>query len=447
MENNKMGTKPIFPLLMSMAFPPMLSMLIQALYNIVDSIFVAQYSQEALTAVSLAFPIQNLIIAVAVGTGVGLNSLIARKLGEKKQEEANNAVTHGIVLALFSSFLFLIFGIFFIKPFFHLFTDSKEIFQLSCDYTSIVVFFCFGSQVHIAIEKIFQATGKMIFPMAIQAIGAVTNIILDPIMIFGWFGFPALGIRGAAIATIIGQILSMLLSVGVLFYYKHDVKPIIKGFRFHIGVVKQIYTVGFPTILMNSLSSVLIMTLNGLLITFSDLAVSVFGVYFKLQTFVFMPVSGLTQGAMPIMSYNYGAKNKKRLLSTLKNSLFVAIVIMAVGNLLFIIFPKELLLLFDATDEMLLIGITALRLISISYVPAGIGFIFATLFQSMGQGFRSLIIFLLKQLVIILPVSFLLAKPYGLSGIWISFPIAETLSALFALIMFYFSYRKDSIFH
>lgn len=446
MEQNKMATKPMFPLLMSMAFPPMLSMFIQSLYNIVDSMFVAKYSQDALTAVSLAFPIQNLIIAAAVGTGVGINSFIARKLGEKQFHEANNAVTHGILLSVFHSLLFVIFGFLFIPSFFRAFTNSPSIFKLGCNYTYIIVFFCFSCQIHVAIEKILQATGQMIFPMIFQAIGAIINIILDPIMIFGLFGFPKLGIEGAAIATIIGQFSAMALSIFVLLFQKHDVKPVIKGFQFHKDIIKQIYVVGFPSILMNSIGSILVMGLNGILITFSEIAVSIFGIYFKLQSFIFMPIGGLIQGAMPIMGYNYGAKNHDRLLSALKDSLKVSLFIMTFGTILFCTFPKQCLLLFDATPEMLSIGTLTLRIISVSYIPAAITFIFATLFQAIGKGFYSLIIFLLRQLVITLPVAFILSKPLGLNGVWLSFPIAETISVFVSLILFFIVYKKEPIF-
>lgn len=441
-----MGTKPMFPLLMSMAFPPMLSMLIQSLYNIVDSMFVAKYSKDALTAVSLAFPIQNLIIAVAVGTGVGINSFIARKLGETQFHEANNAVTHGILISIFHSILFVLLGFLFIPPFFHAFTDSPTIFKLGCNYTYIVVFCCFSCQIHIAIEKILQSTGQMIFPMIFQAVGAIINIILDPIMIFGLFGFPKLGIEGAAIATIIGQFSSMALSICVLLFQKHEVKPIIKGFQFHKDIIKQIYIVGFPSILMNSIGSILVMGLNAILITFSEIAVSVFGIYFKLQTFVFMPVSGLTQGAMPIMGYNYGAKNHTRLLNALKDSLKVSLLIMALGTVVFCSFPQQFLLLFDATPEMISMGTLTLRIISISYIPAAITFIFATLFQAIGKGFYSLIVFLLRQLIITLPIAFILSKPLGLNGVWISFPIAEIISAFVCFVFFFIIYKKEPIF-
>lgn len=436
----------MLPLLMSMAFPPMLSMMIQSLYNIVDSMFVAQISNDALTAVSLAFPIQNLIISFSVGIGVGVNSYIARKLGEHNQKEANNTVAHGFLLALAGAVLFTIIAFLGIQPFFHMFTQDSGIFDASCTYAYIVVAFCFTSFFHILIEKIFQSTGKMIFPMAIQAIGAITNIILDPIMIFGWFGLPAMGVAGAAIATVLGQLLAMSLSIYVLLSKTHDVKLDLHQFKFEKNIIKKILSVGIPNAMMNALSSVLVIGLNAILVGFSNLAVSVYGVYYKLQTFVFMPASGLTQGAMPIMAYNYGAGNHQRLTQSLKISLIVTFIIMLCGTLLFMIFPSQLLQLFQADDEMLSIGIPALRLISISFLPATIGFILPTLFQSLGKGFDSLIVFLLRQFAITLPLSFILSKTLGLYGIWISFVIAESIAALAAYVLYRRLRLHDPIF-
>ncbi len=443
---NKMGVRPVFPLLMSMAFPPMISMLIQSLYNIVDGMYVAQYSQDALTAVSLAFPIQNLILAVAVGAGVGVNSYIARKLGEGNRAAADNAVAHGLLLCFLHTLLFIVLSFFCIEPFFHLFTSSEEIFTMGCEYTEIVTLFCFGTIFHIMIEKILQATGKMVYPMILQAVGAIVNIILDPVFIFGYWGLPSMGVRGAAIATIIGQITSMLLSFVVLFTQKHEVSLDLKRFRFSPALVRNIYSVGFPSILMTALSSVLVMGLNAILVRFSNLAVSVFGIYIKVQTFVLMPVSGLTQGDMPIMAYNYGAKNRKRLLSALRYGMLVSAGIMLFGTLLFCVFPLPILRMFSATEEMMSLGSAALRIISLSYLPAACSIIFATLFQSMGRGNSSLIIFLLRQLLLLLPLSYLFAGVFGLNGVWWSFPAAELLSAGVALFLFIRIYHRDPIF-
>lgn len=444
-EQNKMGHKPILPLLLSMAFPPMLSMLIQSLYNIVDSMFVAQLGEDALTAVSLAFPVQTLIVACAVGIGVGVNSYISRKLGEQNIEDANRAVLHGAILSLVCYLLFVIAGIFATRSFFELFTDSEKIIQDACTYTNVCIFLCFGSFFHILIEKVFQSMGKMIFPMAIQAIGAITNIILDPIMIFGLFGFPAMGVKGAAIATVIGQIFSMLLSVYIFTTRSFEVKIDVKNFHFSWDMIRKILSIGIPNTCMNALGSVLVIGLNSILIQFSNTAVSVFGIYYKLQTFVFMPVSGLTQGAMPIMGYNYGAGSHKRLMDTLRYSIYIALCIMIIGCLLFLLFPKQLLSLFHATDSMLAIGVPALRIICISFLPATIGFILPTLFQAMGKGLESLIVFLLRQFCITLPLSWIFARWFGLDGIWFSFIIAESIAALVSVFFFIRLRKTDKI--
>lgn len=444
-KENKMGAKPVLPLLLSMAFPPMLSMLIQSLYNIVDSMFVARYSENALTAVSLAFPLQTLIVACSVGIGVGVNSYIARKLGEQRQAEADSAVVHGLLLAIAASILFAGVGALGIKPFFEMFTSDEAILGDGLIYARICVGFCFGPFIHICIEKIFQSTGKMIFPMALQAIGAIINILLDPILIFGYFGLPSMGVTGAAVATIIGQMTSMILSFLVLVIFPHDVKLHFRGFRFSSPMVRQILAVAIPNACMNALGSLLVMGLNAILIGFSNTAVSLFGIYYKLQTFVFMPASGLSQGAMPIMGYNYGARSKKRLLECLKYSIGICLLIMGAGCLLFESIPGVLLSLFHANREMAEIGIPALRIIAVSFLPASVGFILPTMFQAMGNGIDSLTVFLLRQLVITLPLAWLLHGPFGLNGIWVSFIAAETVGAAVAFFLYCKIRKKDSL--
>lgn len=445
-KTNKMATKPMTPLLLGMAFPPMISMLIQSLYNIVDSMFVAQVSENALTAVSLAFPVQCLIIAVSVGIGVGVNSYIARKLGEHDHKEANSTVAHGMLLATIAFILFVLFGFFGTEAFLSMFSDDPSIFMDAKDYMHIVVYFSFTSFYYILIEKVFQSTGRMVVPMVIQAVGALTNIILDPIMIFGWLGVPAMGVKGAAIATVTAQFLCMALSFFYLMDKKQEVRLELSKFKFRWYTIKQILTIGIPNACMNALGSFLVMGLNSILISFSNTAVSLYGVYYKLQTFVFMPASGLTQGAMPIMGYNYGAKNRQRLIDCLKVSIIVTFIILCVGVLLFQCFPSELLRLFNASEEMLVIGIPALRIISISYLPATLGFILPTLFQSMGKGAESLVVFLLRQFCITLPLSYVLSNYMGLTGIWISFIIAESVAALASLYFFLRIYKKEKIF-
>ena len=441
-EENKMAVRPVFPLLMSMAIPPMISMLIQSLYNIVDSMFVAKIGEDALTAVSLAFPVQTLIVACSVGIGVGVNSYISRSLGREDQEGADSAVAHGLLMAAFVAVLFIIAGQFLLEPFFRLFSDDPAILADAITYTNICLTFCAGSFIHICIEKVFQSTGSMIFPMLLQALGAITNIILDPIMIFGLFGFPAMGVKGAAVATVIGQHTAMLASLLVFLLGKFAVRLDLRNFHFSWKMIRDIASIAIPNSCMNALGSVLVMGLNSVLIGFSNTAVSLFGIYYKLQTFVFMPASGLTQGAMPIMGFSYGAGNGKRLQHTLSISLRVCFVIMAVGCVLFMAAPEWLLGLFDASEEMLAIGVPALRIISVSFLPATIGFILPTMFQSMGQGGYSLIVFLLRQLVITLPAAAILSGPFGLTGIWASFILAES-AAAGAAFLFYEKLRKS----
>lgn len=440
-ENNKMGYAPMLKLIVSMSLPAMFSMLIQALYNIVDSIFVAQLGEGALTAVSLAFPVQTLIISVAVGTGIGINSLVSRRLGEKKQEEANSAATHGIILGLFSGIIFAILGFLFTKSFFQAFSENKAIIDMGYIYTTVVTVLSFGSFVQINVEKSLQATGNMIYPMIFQLVGAITNIILDPIMIFGLFGFPRLEVFGAALATVIGQIFAMLLSLYVLLKKSHGVHVTFKNFKLNFKTIKDIYAVGLPSMIMQSIGSVLIVGLNSILIAFSDAAVSVLGVYYKLQSFVFMPVFGLTQGVMPVMGYNYGAKNKHRLLSALKIGSILAIIIMLLGTILFMTIPDRLLMLFNASEQMLELGTKALRTISICFVPAALGIMFSTLFQALGQGRKSLYISILRQLVIILPTAYLLSK-IGLYYVWYAFPIAEIFSLVISTLFLSIIYKN-----
>ena len=444
-EENKMAVRPVFPLLMSMAIPPMISMLIQSLYNIVDSMFVAKIGEDALTAVSLAFPVQTLIVACSVGIGVGVNSYISRSLGREDQEGADSAVAHGLLMAAFVAVLFIIVGQFLLEPFFRLFSDDPAILADAITYTNICLTFCAGSFIHICIEKVFQSTGSMIFPMLLQALGAITNIILDPIMIFGLFGFPAMGVKGAAVATVIGQHTAMLASLLVFLLGKFAVRLDFRNFHFSWKMIRDIASIAIPNSCMNALGSVLVVGLNTILIGFSNTAVSLFGIYYKLQTFVFMPASGLTQGAMPIMGFSYGAGNGKRLQHILSISLRVCFVIMAVGCVLFMAAPEWLLGLFDASEEMLAIGVPALRIISVSFLPATIGFILPTMFQSMGQGGYSLIVFLLRQLVITLPAAAILSGPFGLTGIWVSFILAESIAAGAALLFYNKLRKKDPV--
>ena len=438
-RENKMGTTPMLRLILSMSVPAMFSMTIQALYNVVDSVFVGNIKDtgpDALTALSLAFPLQMLMIAVAVGTGVGINSLVSRRLGEKNYKEADDAATHGLILAFFSWIIFFLIGIFFTNTFFRLFTENELIINYGVQYTSIVLIFSVFSFFQVNIEKTLQATGNMIFPMLFQLTGAITNIILDPLLIFGIGPFPELRIAGAAIATVTGQAFAMIFSMIILFVKKHDIKVSFKKFRLNWLTIRNIYAVGFPSIIMQSIGSVMILGMNAILIKFSDIAVSVLGVYYKLQSFVFMPVFGLNQGVMPIIGYNYGARNKKRMYSALKYGLMIAVIIMALGVLIFWVFPEFLLSLFDNTGKLVSDGVVAFHIISLCFIPAAAGIMFTTLFQAVGKGIRSLFMSFLRQLVLILPIAYFLSQTRTLELVWYAFPIAEIGSLIAAILLF-----------
>ena len=443
-RQNKMGTAPILPLIFSMALPAMFSMLVQALYNIVDSYFVAQVSEKGLAAVSLAFPLQNLLISFAVGTAVGVTSLIARRLGQGLQEEADSAATHGVLLAICTWVLFAIYGAFFSTPFFQLFESDPEIVQMGSSYISICCVFSFGIFVEVTLEKTLQATGNMIWPMIFQLIGAVTNIILDPIMIFGLLGFPAMGVAGAAIATVSGQILAMVVAILVITFREHDVHITFRHFRPQWKIIKDIYIVGAPSIVMQSIGTVMTMALNGILSSFSTAAYTVFGLYFKLQSFVFMPVFGLNQGLLPILGYNYGARNRKRLMHTFWSGCVIALVIMAADMVIFLAFPQWLLGIFNASQELLEIGIPALRIICTCFLFAALGIVASTLFQAVGRGIYSLIVSLMRQLVVLVPAAWLLAQiTHQVTAVWWAFPIAECFSLAVSLVLFLRLYRKE----
>ena len=438
-----MGTAKVLPLLVSMSIPAMFSMLIQSLYNVVDSIFVAQLDEFALTAVSLAFPVQQLMIAVGVGTAIGTGSLISRRLGEKRREAASLAAENGLFLAALSYLLFALLGLFGTETFIRAFASSEIVAEYSCTYTYIVTIGSFGLFLSSCLEKTLQATGNMIFPMLIQLTGAVTNIVLDPIMIFGLFGFPKLGVAGAALATILGQILGMVLAAILVHCREHEVNFELKKFRPRAGVIREIHAVGFPSIIMQAISSVMVSFLNLILIRFSEAAVSVLGAYFKLQSFVFMPVFGLTQGALPIIGYNYGAGSKKRMMQALRYATLIACGIMGVGELVFNLFPSQLLWMFNPSEEMLRLGIPALRTISLCFLPAAVGIVFSTFFQAVGSGGKSLVVSMLRQLVILMPAAYLLSR-VGVDFVWYAFPIAEVFS-LGASVLFLIRTKRGQV--
>lgn len=432
---DKMGSTPMLRLILSMSLPTMFSMIIQAMYNIVDSVFVSSLGQDALTALSLAYPLQLMTISVAVGTGVGINSFISRRLGEKNQELANNGAANGIFISIISWLVFLLVGIFLTVPFFKLFNPTPGVMKYGVDYTSIILIFSVGVMVEIAIEKVLQATGNMIFPMIFQLIGAVSNIVLDPLFIFGIGPFPRMEVAGAAVATVIGQILAMLFAIYIFFFKKHAVQVHVRNFKPSLKIIKNIYSVGFPSIIMQSISSVLVVGLNAILMGFSEAAVSVHGIYYKMQSFVFMPVFGLNQGLMPIMGYNFGAKNKDRLHSAIRYGCIIAAFIMLCGTVIFWVFPAQILSLFNANDDILNMGIKAMRFISLSFLPAAIDIIFSTTFQAVGKGFSSMILSLLRQLVFILPAALVLSN-FGVNAVWFAYPIAEVGALIVAIFLY-----------
>ncbi len=429
-RENKMGTMPIPKLLLTMSLPMVVSMLVQALYNIVDSVFVSQINENALTAVSLAFPVQNLMIAVASGTGVGVNALLSRSLGEKNFEQANKAANNSILLTLCSYLVFAVAGIFGSRLFFAAQTSDPQIIEYGCQYMSIVCIFSFGLFVQVNMERLLQSTGLTIYTMITQGTGAIINIILDPILIFGKFGFPEMGVAGAAAATVIGQIIAMLLGLYFNFRKNPEIKLSAKRMRFDGPTVKTIYTVGVPSILMMSIGSVMTFGMNKILLMFSSTAAAVFGVYYKLQSFFFMPVFGLNNGMVPIIAYNYGAKNKKRITHTIRLSCTVAVTLMLCGLIVFNVIPEMLLGLFNASEDMLEIGCKALRAISLSYIFAGFCIVFSSVFQALGNGVYSLIVSVCRQLCVLLPAAWILAEILGLDAVWYSFPIAEIASII-----------------
>ena len=434
-EENKMGVMPIPKLLITMSLPMMISMLIQALYNIVDSMFVAQLSEDALTAVSLAFPIQSLMIAIAAGTGVGINALLSRNLGEKDYKGADRAAKNGIFLAIISCIIFAVLGVSGSHFFFAIQTDNQRIVDYGTQYLSIITFFSVGIFLQITFERLLQSTGRTIYNMITQGTGAIINIILDPILIFGWFGLPRLEVIGAALATIIGQIIALSMSIFFNHTKNKEINLSMRHFRPHRHTISIIYKVGVPSIIMQSIGSVMTFGMNKILLMFSSTAAAVFGIYFKLQSFIFMPIFGLNNGMIPIIAYNYGAKNKERIKQTAKLSILMAMVIMIIGLIIFQTCPQFLLAtLFDASAHMLEIGVPALRIISLSFLFAGFCIIAGSVFQALGNGVYSLIVSVARQLLVILPVAYIFAKVFGLSMVWWSIPIAEivslTLSAL-----------------
>lgn len=433
----RMGYMPVGRLLATMSGPAIFSMLINALYNIIDSIFVAQIGEDALTAVTIGGPIQFFMVSMGVGTGVGINSLISRRLGAKKFEDANNAANSGLKLAMFNWLIFLVFGIFFAKSFIEIFSNDPSIVKQGVSYLSIVTVFSCFCMLELLLEKTFQATGNMVYPMITMITGALVNTIVDPILIFGLLGAPKLGVTGAAISTVFAQFVSM--SVGIYFIKRKNtgLKVNLLDLKIDFKIVKEIYKVGAPSIIMQSLSSVMLFGINIILAAFSSTAVAVMGIYGRLQMFIFMPVFGINQGALPIMGYNFGAKSKKRLMDTYKLANIGAFTIMGVGLLIMQIFPDLLLKMFNASPEMYEIGIKALRSISWCFLPAGYGIITAGMMQATGYGFSSMWGSIIRQFFGILPLAYIFGKIGGLDLVWWAFPSAEILGLLYYMMFMY----------
>ena len=441
-KENKMGVMPVNKLLISMSLPMMISMLVQALYNVVDSAFVARINENALTAVSLAFPVQNFMIAVASGTCVGVNALLSKSLGEKNQERADSTANNAIFLGFLNYVVFALFGIFGAELFFRSQTDVPEIVEYGKQYLNVCCIISFGMFAQFTFERLLQATGKTFYTMITQCIGAVINIILDPIFIFGYFGIPKMGVTGAAVATVIGQICAGLLALFFNLKVNNEIHISMKHFRPDGNTIKKIYDVGVPSIIMLSIASVMSFAMNKILLRFSTTAAAVFGVYFKLQSFIFMPVFGLNNGMVPIISYNYGARKPDRIMKTLKLSITYAIVIMAIGVVIFQVFPEQLLSVFNASEDMIKLGVPALRIISISFIFAGFCIVSGSAFQALGKGFLSLSNSVIRQLVILVPVAYLLSLSGNVHIVWWAFPIAEIASVTFTSIFLVHVYKK-----
>ncbi len=433
-KENKMGFMPVNRLLISMSLPMMISMLVQALYNVVDSIFVSRINENALTAVSLAFPLQSLMIALGTGTGVGMNALLSRSLGEKDFKKADKVAINGVFLAVVSYAVFLLVGLLAVKPFYASQTTDQQILTYGYQYLTIVCCCSFGVYSQFVFERLLQSTGKTFYTMITQTTGAVINIILDPILIFGYFGMPKMGVAGAAVATVIGQVIAAVFAFMINQKKNTEIHLAFKGFKPDKTIIGQIYAVGVPSIIMQAIGSVMTYGMNRILMVFTSTAAAVFGVYFKLQSFIFMPVFGLNNGMVPIIAYNYGAARKDRLIKTMKLSIIYAVSIMLIGLLVFQFFPAQLFMLFDASETMLAIGIPALRIISLSFLFAGFCIVCGSVFQALGNGVYSMMVSIARQLIVLLPVAYLLSRLGNVDYVWWSFPIAEIISLVMTLV-------------
>lgn len=445
LRENKMGTMPENQLLLSMAVPMMISMLVQALYNIVDSIFVSRICEDALTAVSMAFPWQNIIIAIAVGFGVGINALLSRALGQKNAERVNQVAVNGLLLAGLSYLLVLVAGLLGIRAYMRTQTDIESIVNYGITYLNICILCSFGVFIEITFERFLQATGRTVYSMITQLTGAITNIILDPILIFGLLGFPKLGIAGAAWATVIGQCVGAVVAVTLNHFKNPEVHLRLRHIRPNGRLMGEITAISIPSIIMSCISSLTCFVMNMILIAYSSTAVAVFGVYFKLQSFVFMPVFGLNNGMVPIIAYNYGAQKPERIHKTIRLGMAYAVAIMAVGLLVFQLIPKQLLLMFDASDAMLGIGAPALRIMSLAFVFAGVGIASSSACQAFGYSVYSMLISIARQIVVLIPAAYLLSLTGVLRSIWFAFPIAEIVSLFLSLFFLRTTLKKTGM--
>lgn len=446
---NKMGVMPVPKLLVSMSLPMIISMTVQALYNIVDSSFVSRVSQEAFNGLSLAFPIQMLLIAFGAGTGVGVNAYLSKSLGERKPKEASKAATNGIFLSMLTYLAFAVFGFFFARMFFEAQTDNVDIVNAGTTYVSICTIFSFGIFMQMMFERLLQSTGKTIYSMITQITGAVVNLILDPILIFGYFGMPKLGVTGAAVATVAGQIVAACLAVFFNVKKNKELDLSFRGFRPDGHVIGRIYSVGVPAIIMQAIGSVMVMLMNKLFLSFTEQdreaaegAVFVFGAYFKMNSIFFMPIFGLNNGMIPIIAFNYGARKPKRIMTAIKLGIAMAVGFMCIGILLFQVFPEVLLKFFEASSQILELGVPALRIISTSFLFAAFCIILLSVFQAFGSGVLSLIVSVTRQIVVLVPAAYILAHVFGLSSVWWSFPIAEVFSVTLCAVFFRYLYRK-----
>lgn len=430
LKTNKMETKAMLPLIVSMALPPLCSMFMQFAYNFIDCIFVSWISEDALTSVSLSFPLTTLMLAFSIGVGVGINVLIARYLGQHDQDGADNIVTHGLIVSAVFGMILTVIVFAALKPYFAMFIDDERILDLAMQYMKICIFLQVPNMVHIAIQKIIQGTGNMLAPMGFQMAGVVLNFVLDPLLIFGVGPFPEMGIRGAAVSTVLGYTFSMVLAFWVLIFTKQKVKIKTKGFKFDWSIVPQIFSIGLPSFIMNALGAFMVTFANAFLIVYSNTAVAFFGAYFKAQQLVVMTVNGLIQGCIPIMSYNYGAKKKDRLNQAFKYGTIIAVVMMGVGGILLSVFPAQILHIFRASDEMIALGVPGLRIMATSYIFNGIATMVASYMQSCRNIRWSIIINLLRQLLVLIPMMWILTRAIGMAGVWWAFPVAEVVTCI-----------------